>query len=67
MTDVNIGIAIENDAMQRRPAGMVLVSGDRDFPPAIELAAQHGVPVAIYFPQDHPQYDPLTGSRTRCS
>jgi uncharacterized LabA/DUF88 family protein len=62
MTDVNIGIAIANDLTRIRPAGIVLVSGDRDFLPAVELAAQQGVPVAIFFPQDHPQYNLRLGA-----
>jgi hypothetical protein len=57
MTDVNIGITIASDLTQIRPAGMVLVSGDRDFQPAVELVAQQGTPVAVFFPQDHARYN----------
>jgi uncharacterized LabA/DUF88 family protein len=56
MTDMNIGLAISKDATHLRPAGMVLISGDRDFQPAIEMAAQQGIPVAVFFPQDHDLY-----------
>ena len=56
MTDVNIAIHVARDVAESNPAGLVLVSGDRDFMPVVELAARAQVPVVVYFPQDHPRY-----------
>jgi len=56
MTDVNIAMHAARDILEVRPAGIVLVSGDLDFMPIVECAAEAGIPVAVFFPQDHPPY-----------
>ena len=56
MTDVNIAIHAARDILEVKPAGMVLVSGDLDFMPVVECAARSGVPVSVFFPQEHPLY-----------
>ena len=56
MTDVNIAMHAARDILQVKPAGIVLVSGDLDFLPFVECAAEAGIPVAVFFPQDHPLY-----------
>jgi uncharacterized LabA/DUF88 family protein len=56
MTDVNIAVHAVRDVLALRPAGIVLVSGDRDFWPVVEYAAAAGVPAAVFFPQDHKLY-----------
>jgi uncharacterized LabA/DUF88 family protein len=61
MTDVNIGIHVTTDILQSKHSGMVLVSGDMDFLPLVEHAANAGIPVAVYFPQDHPLYKMRVG------
>jgi hypothetical protein len=50
---VNIAIHAARDVIEKRPAGMVLVSGDRDFMPVVELAARVGIPIAVFYPQEH--------------
>jgi uncharacterized LabA/DUF88 family protein len=61
MTDVNIAVHATTDILQTRPAGMVLVSGDMDFMPLVEHAADAHIPIAVYFPQDHPLYQMRPG------
>ena len=61
MTDVNIAVHATADILQTRPAGMVLVSGDMDFMPLVEHAADADIPVAVYFPQDHALYQMRPG------
>jgi len=56
MTDVNIAIHASIDVLQLRPAGIVIVSGDRDFMPIAEFAATNDVPIAVFFPQEHSLY-----------
>jgi uncharacterized LabA/DUF88 family protein len=61
MTDVNIAIHVTTDILQTKPAGMVLVSGDMDFLPLVEHATDASIPIAVYFPQDHPLYQMRPG------
>ena len=56
MTDVNIAVHAVRDLVTVKPSGIVLVSGDRDFMPVVEVAARAKVPVAVFFPQEHPLY-----------
>ena len=56
MTDVNIAIHASRDVLQLRPAGIVVVSGDRDFMPVADFAATNDVPIAVFFPQEHSLY-----------
>lgn len=56
MTDVNIALHAAVDILQVKPAGMVLVSGDMDFRPVVECAANADIPIAVFFPQEHPLY-----------
>jgi uncharacterized LabA/DUF88 family protein len=53
MTDVKIALAMTEDARTRHPAGMVLVSGDQDFVPAIETVLALKIPVSVFNPNDH--------------
>lgn len=53
MTDVNIAVHGVTDVLAMRPAGIVLVSGDRDFLPVVQFAARAEIPVAMFFPQEH--------------
>ncbi len=53
MTDVKIALAMTDDARTRHPAGMVLVSGDQDFVPAIETILSLRIPVMVFNPNDH--------------
>ena len=57
MTDVKIALEIARDLMDVKPAGIVLVSGDLDFQPVAEHAAAAGVPIAVFTPDDHKQYN----------
>ncbi len=56
MTDVNITLHAAQDLGESKPAGMALVSGDRDFMPIIERAATADIPIVVFFPLDHPLY-----------
>jgi hypothetical protein len=56
MTDVNIALEIARDMIDIKPAGIVLVSGDLDFQPVAEHAADAGVPIAVFTPDDHKQH-----------
>ena len=53
MTDVNVAVHAVRDILESTPAGIVLVSGDRDFMPVVEFAAKANIPVAVFYPQDH--------------
>jgi hypothetical protein len=44
------------DARTQNPAGMVLVSGDQDFVPAIETILDLEIPVSVFNPNDHRNY-----------
>jgi uncharacterized LabA/DUF88 family protein len=56
MTDVNVALHAARDICEVKPAGFVLVSGDLDFMPIVECAATANIPVAVFFPQEHPLY-----------
>jgi hypothetical protein len=56
MTDVNIAVHAVRDLIEFKPAGIVLVSGDRDFMPVVEVAAKADIPVVVFFPQEHSLY-----------
>jgi uncharacterized LabA/DUF88 family protein len=57
MTDVNIALEIARDIIDVRPAGVVLVSGDLDFQPVAQHAADAGVPIVVFTPGDHKKYN----------
>lgn len=57
MTDVNIALEIARDINDVRPAGVVLVSGDLDFQPVAQHAADAGVPIVVFTPGDRKQYN----------
>jgi len=67
MTDVNIALTMVEDAKTERPLGVILVSGDLDFFPAVAKVARAGIPVVVYNPDEHPNYslqaDQLPGNR----
>src|SRR5208337_247284 len=50
MTDVNIALEIARDIVERRPAGVVLISGDLDFQPVVQHVAEVRVPIAVFTP-----------------
>lgn len=56
MTDVNIALTMMEDAQVLRPAGIVLVSGDLDLCPAVAKVVRAGIPVAVFNPDEHPNY-----------
>jgi uncharacterized LabA/DUF88 family protein len=57
MTDVKIALEIAKDIIDRRPAGIVLVSGDLDFQPLVQHVADARIPIAVFTPDDHPLYE----------
>lgn len=57
MTDVKIALEIARDIIDIKPAGIVLVSGDLDFQPVAEHAADAGVPIVVFTPDDHKKYN----------
>jgi hypothetical protein len=61
MTDVNIALEIARDINNIRPRGIVPVSGDLDFQPVAEHAADAGVPIAVFNPHDHKKYNLAPG------
>ena len=67
MTDVNIALTMVEDAQAERPLGLILVSGDFDFYPAVAKVVRAGIPVVVYNPDEHPNYslqpDQLPGNR----
>ena len=56
MTDVNIAIQVAGDVKELTPAGIVIVSGDLDFLPAVTYAAEASIPVAVYSPGEQNLY-----------
>jgi len=56
-TDVNISLEVFGDVADRRPTGLILISGDLDLEPAVVHAAKKGVPVAVFCPLDHKMYE----------
>jgi hypothetical protein len=56
-TDVNISLEIFSDSADRRPTGLILISGDLDLQPAVVHAAKKGVPVAVFCPLGHNMYE----------
>ena len=57
MTDVNIARTMVEDAQTACPLGMVLVSGDFDFCPAVDRVVRVGIPVVVYNPEEHANYN----------
>jgi uncharacterized LabA/DUF88 family protein len=76
-TDVNIAIAMVDDAIHRRPNRVVLISGDSDLVPAVTYVRNLGIRVTNIIPprrksddlvnacDDHAHVDPLV--LRRCS
>jgi len=56
-TDVNISLEMFSDVSERKPTGLILVSGDLDFQPAVIHAAKKGIPVAVFCPLGHEIYE----------
>jgi hypothetical protein len=56
MTDVNIALAMAEDARTICPLGVVLVSGDFDLCPAVARVVKAGIPIMVYNPNEHPNY-----------
>lgn len=52
-TDVRLATQIVSDALQHKCDIAIIVSADSDMIPAVEIAKQAGIQVAVFFPPSH--------------
>lgn len=55
-TDVNIALRILEEKLSGSCSGLIVVSGDSDLEPAVRAAALAGLPVVVFNPHDHAEY-----------